>query len=201
MAESLNNGAGLVLAGGRAERLGGVEKGLLDWRGRPLISTALEALRACCHTVAISANREQATYAALADAVLGDASASAGAGPLAGILAGLSWAEASGFDGVLVMPCDTPYVDGRVMRQLRDEALEHGGSLTVARVAGRLNPLHGYFPVAAIDGLRAFLQAGDRKVGLFLEGQSVRMLDLAVDPTLFHNLNTDADWHNTPGEG
>lgn len=193
--------AGLVLAGGRAERLGGVEKGLLDWRGRPLIATALGALGASCQTIAISANREQAAYAPMADAVLADAVPFAGAGPLAGILAGLEWAGASGVGGVLVMPCDTPFVDARVMRRLLDAAAKNGGRVTVARVAGRLNPLHGYFPATSADDLRAFLQGGDRKVGLFLEQQSVRILDLAVAPGVFHNLNTDADWHDAPGGG
>ncbi|WP_203143649.1 molybdenum cofactor guanylyltransferase MobA [Marinobacter mangrovi] len=185
---------GLILAGGRARRLGGVEKGLADWRGRPLVATAAEALRPHCDTLLISANRRLSDYRSWADKVVSDAPEFDDAGPLAGLLSGLRCARDLGFVGVLVMPCDTPAVSADIMGELAGAVRQDPQRMVLARVGDRLHPLHGYYPVRLVDALQRDLEQGGRKVMAFAGAQDPRYLDLPVASTVFRNLNAPEDW-------
>ena len=95
---------GLVLAGGRGQRLGGVDKGLQPWHGRALVDHAIERLAPQVAEVMISANRNAADYASRGARVLADAHGDF-RGPLAGMLAGL---RAAATPWLAVVPCDSP---------------------------------------------------------------------------------------------
>ncbi|MEQ5836647.1 molybdenum cofactor guanylyltransferase MobA [Marinobacter sp. NFXS9] len=185
---------GLILAGGRARRLGGVEKGLADWQGRPLVATAVEALRPHCGTLLISANRRLSDYRSCSDKVISDAPEFDDAGPLAGLLSGLRCARELGFFGVLVMPCDTPAVTADIMGELAESARQDPQRIVLARVSDRLHPLHGYYPAHLVDALQRDLEQGGRKVMAFAGAQDPRYLDLSVEPETFRNLNAPEDW-------
>lgn len=185
---------GLILAGGRARRLGGVEKGLADWQGRPLVATAVEALRPHCGTLLISANRRLSDYRSYSDKVISDAPEFDDAGPLAGLLSGLRCARELGFFGVLVMPCDTPAVTADIMGELAESARQDPQRIVLARVSDRLHPLHGYYPAHLVDALQRDLEQGGRKVMAFAGAQDPRYLDLSVEPETFRNLNAPEDW-------
>ncbi|TBW58196.1 molybdenum cofactor guanylyltransferase [Marinobacter halodurans] len=185
---------GLILAGGRARRLGGVEKGLADWQGRPLVATAVDALRPHCGALLISANRRLPDYRPWADRVVSDAPEFDDAGPLAGLLAGLRSAQGLGLAGVLVMPCDTPAVSAGIMGELAVAARQDPQRIVLARVSDRLHPLHGYYPAGLDAALQRYLEQGGRKVMGFAEAQQPRYLDLPIAPEVFRNLNAPEDW-------
>lgn len=116
---------GLVLAGGRATRMGGVDKGLVELRGRPLAAHVIDRLQPQVSRVLISANRNHERYAALGAPVIADAMPDF-QGPLAGMLAGLSRCET---EWLVTVPCDLPHVPSdlaselvRVARALRRTA-------------------------------------------------------------------------------
>jgi molybdopterin-guanine dinucleotide biosynthesis protein A len=115
----VNRVAGLVLAGGRSSRFGR-DKATQALTGRPLLAWSLAALDPVCDVVAVSAGRDSEAgflAAALGRTVLSDDPRLA-KGPLTGLAAGLSWAEARGFDLLATLPCDTPLVSGEIIAVL-----------------------------------------------------------------------------------
>lgn len=102
---------GLVLAGGRSSRFGG-EKAVALLHGRPLMTWCADALGDACSVVAVNIRRggetETLAHSLGLDVIFDDPNYPVG--PLAGVAAGLVWAEAPGFDGLVTLPCDTPLV-------------------------------------------------------------------------------------------
>ncbi|BES69604.1 molybdenum cofactor guanylyltransferase MobA [Marinobacter nanhaiticus D15-8W] len=188
---------GLILAGGRARRLGGVEKGLEPWQGHPLVAFVREALESNCTTIIVSANRRLDDYRQWADAVVRDDERFEDAGPLAGLLAGMRQARTLGLQGMLVMPCDTPGVTAAVMEQVATAAAVDADRIVLARVEHRAHPLHGYYPVKLADDLESYLEGGERKVMGFAERHEPLFLDLPVSADIFRNLNSPEDWSST----
>ncbi|WP_232462708.1 NTP transferase domain-containing protein, partial [Pseudomonas fragi] len=97
----------LLLAGGRGQRMGGQDKGLVTWQGQPLIAYAQRAARPLTDDLIISCNRNHDQYARFADQLVSDGNDDF-AGPLAGIRAGLAAAR---HPHLLVLPCDVPNID------------------------------------------------------------------------------------------
>jgi molybdopterin-guanine dinucleotide biosynthesis protein A len=95
---------GLILAGGRAQRMGGIDKGLVSFMGKPLIEHAITRLTPQVTSILINANRNQDHYAQYGHAVIADHHADF-AGPLAGFAAGL---EHCNTEYLLSVPCDSP---------------------------------------------------------------------------------------------
>lgn len=105
---------GLVLAGGRGTRMGGADKGLIDWQGRPLAAHVVDRLRLQVSRVLISANRNHERYTALGAHVIADATRDF-QGPLAGMLAGLSRCES---EWLVTVPCDLLHVPSDLVSEL-----------------------------------------------------------------------------------
>jgi molybdenum cofactor guanylyltransferase len=95
---------GLILAGGRAQRMGGIDKGLVSFMGKPLIEHAITRLTPQSGTILINANRNQDRYAQYGHAVIADQHPDF-AGPLAGFAAGLEHCKT---EYLLTVPCDSP---------------------------------------------------------------------------------------------
>jgi len=175
----------LVLAGGAGRRLGGVDKALVNLAGGPLIALALAALAPLA--TAISANGDPARFAAFGRPVLADGDF-VGAGPLAGLLAGLDWAANLGAEALLTVPCDTPFIP-------RDLAGALWPSPARACSSGKAHHLVALWPVAARAALRAWLSgANPRHVARFADSLAMREVDFPArtwDP--FLNINTPED--------
>lgn len=137
----------LLLAGGRGQRMGGEDKGLLQWRGQPLIAHLQRLTRPLTDDLIISCNRNHDRYAPYADQLVSDDSPDF-PGPLAGIRAGLAAAR---HPHLLVLPCDVPALDVQLLNALRD--------------TGQRNPLwpvmvrHGEFWEPLICIIPTYLQA------------------------------------------
>ncbi|MGE4480433.1 molybdenum cofactor guanylyltransferase MobA [Acidocella sp.] len=179
--------AALILAGGRATRLGGVDKAFVTLHGRPLIAHVLARLRAQAASLAISANGDPARFAGYGLPVLADAPAFAACGPLAGVAAGLRWAAAQQARWLLTMPVDTPFFPLTLA-----EELSPGPS--VALHGGRQHHLAALWPVSFLPELEDFLRR-DHKYrvsdALALCGARPVNFTAARDP--FANLNTPED--------
>ena len=176
---------GLILAGGRARRMGGADKGLMPYRGRPLIEHALERLRPQTAALAINANRSRAAYARFGQPVVADAEAGF-LGPLAGMLAGLRFADT---EFVLCAPCDCPRIAPDLGARLA-AALEDGGApIAAAACAGRLQPVFALLRRGLAEPLEKFLAAGGRKIDQFYEQQGYAAAAFD-DADAFRNINT-----------
>jgi molybdopterin-guanine dinucleotide biosynthesis protein A len=181
---------GLVLAGGRGQRLGGVDKGLQPWHGLPLVDHALARLAPQVGAVMISANRNAGHYAARGVRVLADA-ADDFPGPLAGILAGL---RAATTPWLAVVPCDSPRLPSDLVQRLAEGASQLGGAV-VRRADDRLEPVCCLLSTALADDLGRYLAEGGRKVeGWIARHASPVRFDRAQDETAFANLNRPEDF-------
>ncbi|MET1081026.1 MAG: molybdenum cofactor guanylyltransferase MobA [Pseudomonas sp.] len=176
----------LLLAGGRGQRMGGQDKGLLEWRGQPLIAHLHALARPLSDDLILSCNRNAERYAAYADRLVQDDEGDF-PGPLAGILAGLAVARHA---QVLVLPCDAPLLDRPLLQALRQAGAAHPGQPVMLRQGPHWQPLFSLIPRAALAGLRQAWQAGDRSPRHALLALGARALDCALDDPRLANLNT-----------
>jgi len=176
----------LLLAGGRGQRMGGQDKGLLTWRGQPLIAHVHGLVRGLTDDLIISCNRNQDRYAAYADRLVNDDSADF-PGPLAGIRAGLAAAR---HGHLLVLPCDVPHLDARLLTDLRDTARRTPQSPVMVRHGEFWEPLICIIPTHLKNAVEQAWQAGERSPRrILLQLGGVGLECPANDPRLA-NLNT-----------
>jgi len=154
---------GLVLAGGRGSRMGGVDKGLQNHRGMPLALHALLRLQPQVGATMVSANRNLSAYESMGAPVWPDP-VEGYAGPLAGLLAGLEHAETP---WLVTVPCDTPDFPTDFVDRLAAAAAAQGAEIAMAatREEGQLRaqPVFCLLRTDLVESLVAFLHAGERK--------------------------------------
>ena len=184
--------AALVLAGGAGTRLGGADKGLVAYLGRPLVEHALERLAACgIGRIAISANRHRKVYSRYAHVVGDDPSFGAYAGPLAGIAAGLADADAT---LVLTVPVDAPHWPAELPRRLADALGEAHGCCVAHGARGR-EPLFAlYRRGIAAPAARDALMRGVRAVREFQDAIGCDEARADWPEGAFANLNEPGDF-------
>ena len=180
---------GLILAGGRATRMGGVDKGLVEFGGRPLVEHVVERLRPQVSALIISANRNAECYARYGARVVADAANTheSFAGPLAGLLA---WMRAAPTGWIACVPCDAPFVPLDLVARL---AQGRGGApAAFACTADRAQPVFCLLRTDLDENLAHALHAGVRKTEAWLA--SVGAAAVAFDDeAAFANLNTPDD--------
>jgi molybdenum cofactor guanylyltransferase len=177
--------AGLILAGGEARRMNGLDKPLLHIAGVTVLDRIAACLRRQTGRLALSANGDPTRFGASGLVVLADAVP--GLGPLAGVLSGLDWAAAEGCDALLTVPGDTPFIPGGLASRLSPAP-------SVAVSGGRVHHAVALWPVSCRGALAAHLQSGTRSVFGFartLPMREVKFPSVPVDP--FFNINTPAD--------
>lgn len=187
---------GIILAGGRATRMGGEDKGLVQVAGIPLYQYVLARLRPQVGPMAISANRNQARYQESGLPTIGDLTTDF-PGPLAGILAGLKYAAT---EWVVFVPCDVPDFPTTLVEQLWQQK---GRSLAVYASDGeRAHPTLALLHISLASQLADYLARGDRKLMLFLDAAGARQVTFTGQQAAFHNLNTREDclhWQQEKG--
>ena len=185
--------AGVILAGGRATRMGGGDKGLLSLGGESLLSRVIDRLAPQVDRIALNANGDTARFSEFGLPVVSDSIAEF-PGPLAGVLAGLDWAASQGFDAIVTAAADTPFfpLDLVPQLQLAGEGMDH--PLVLAVTDDGRHPTFGLWPVALRDDLRAALTDGLRKVVLWTDRHDGREALFPVDGfDPFFNINTPED--------
>ena len=183
---------GLILAGGRGSRMGGVDKGLQDHLGTPLALHALRRLAPQVGTLMINANRNLAVYASMGVPVWPDEVPDY-AGPLAGMLAGLTHCETP---YMVTVPCDTPNFPldlvERLVRGLLDIDGEMAMAMTCEDGVARRQPVFSLMNTSVRTGLAAYVAGGLGNVG-FWAGQQRCAQVVFEDGSAFFNANTPAD--------
>ena len=179
----------VILAGGRATRLGGVDKPLLPLPGGTILDRALHTLRAQSAHIAISANGDPSRFPP-GIPVLPDADAER-PGPLAGVLAAMRWAAAHRCALVVTVPGDCPFLPDDLVARL----VEGCGRATIACAAsgGRTHPVAAAWPVALHADLEAALRDGVRKVGAYAARHGAASVEWVAGPDPFLNVNTPDD--------
>lgn len=158
---------GLVLAGGRGSRMGGIDKGLVEVEGRTLVERVIERLRPQVGPMLISANRNLDRYRAFGFPVLLDSEEGLEPfpGPLAGMLAGL---RAATTPWIATAPCDAPFLPANLVAHLA-EALASARA-AVAYVGDAIQPVFCLLHVDLADDLATALAHGERRAEAWLRG-------------------------------
>ncbi|TVP90594.1 MAG: molybdenum cofactor guanylyltransferase MobA [Pseudomonadaceae bacterium] len=182
---------GLILAGGRGQRLGGRDKGLMEWQGQPAAARLSALVRPLVGELLISCNRNQASYQHWADRLLADAETDF-PGPLAGILAGLRACRGS---HLLIVPCDLPRIDQDLLAALLARAAEQPEQPVLVRNGEQWQPLLVVLPHSLLPALQTAWAAGERSPRRWLAKQQPRFLDLASDDRRLFNANLPEHWH------
>lgn len=178
--------AGVILAGGRARRMDNRDKGLVDFKGRPMVSYAIAALAPVVDAVFISANRNIDQYRQFGWPVISDQTDSFD-GPLAGVLSAMMYADA---DVLLVMPCDSPLIKTEHLRKLLLIRAESNADVAVAFDGMRLHPVFLAIKTTLQTSLQDYLANGQRKVAVWLAQQSLVRVDFSGEPEIFNNINS-----------
>ena len=174
----------VILAGGRASRMGGDDKGWVPLAGKPLIVHVLERLRPQVEEVLINANRSEERYRTLAP-VIADRQVDF-QGPLAGMEAGLAAAR---HDWVLFVPCDGPALPLDLMTRFR-AAIAPDTELVVAHDGTHLQPVVALLRRALLPSLQLALASGERKTGAWFARHKMALVPFADQPDAFINLNS-----------
>ncbi|MFZ7155286.1 molybdenum cofactor guanylyltransferase MobA [Avibacterium avium] len=190
----------VILAGGRARRMGGVDKGLQLYQGVPLFWHCYQRLKDQVAQVAVNANRNQECYAQFGLPVFADELADF-QGPLSGILTGLKRAES---DFVLFVPCDCPFLPLNLLEKLQQSILkslqdrQSAGEnssvlLTYATDGEREHPTFCLVSTLLAEKLAAYLHSGERRMLQFMRENGAIAVDFRDQKDAFLNFNTLAD--------
>lgn len=177
---------GLILAGGRGSRMGGVDKGLQAFRGQPLAIHALQRLQPQVGSVMINANRNLAAYRAFGVPVWPDADPLAYAGPLAGFATGLTHCATP---YLLTVPCDCPLFPANLVSRLTAGLQAASADIAMVRVAGRTQPVFCLLRTEVLPNLSAFLRAGGSKIDAWTDTLNTVNVDFD-DLQAFENVNS-----------
>ena len=183
---------GLVLAGGRGSRMGGVDKGLQNHLGMPLAQHALQRLAPQVGPLLINANRNLDAYAAMGVPVCADVLPDY-AGPLAGFMAGL---ERCTTPWLVTVPCDSPLFPIDLITRLAEALTEADADIAMAATledgVQRVQPVFCLMKASLKDSLAAFTQGGQRKIDRWTALH--RCVDVRFDDAhAFFNANTLAE--------
>lgn len=177
---------GAILAGGMGRRMGGVDKGLVEVAGQPLVAWTLNALAPQVGSVMINANRSQAAYAAFGLPIIEDQHRGF-QGPLAGLHAVLA---AAATPYVAIVPCDTPRLPSELVARLAAAMAREGSEVASAEAGGRVHTLHGLFRRELLEDLTRVLAAGERKPDAWYATRRWSRVDFNDVVQAFDNINT-----------
>ena len=177
---------GIVLAGGQGSRMGGVDKGLQPFRGKPMVAHVLERLAPQVDAILVNANRNVEAYAAFGHRVVAD-EIEGFAGPLAGFERGLAHA---GTPLVVTAPCDSPFLPLDLVTRLREALEANDAQLAVAKTGDQSHPVFSLMRRDVHESLRQFLASGQRKIDKWYGGLAVVEVPFDDEADAFRNINT-----------
>ena len=179
----------VILAGGQGRRMGGQDKGLLDFDGRLMIEILIDRLQGQQLDILINANRNQSTYQSYGYPVIGDELEDY-QGPLAGFSSAMAKVDTR---YILTLPCDSPmlahnFADRFIEAQDRDKS-----PICVAHDGERLQPVYALIDTRLRDNLELFLDSGERKIDRWYAQHNYAQVDFSDDTDMFQNINTPED--------
>ncbi|MCB1463539.1 MAG: molybdenum cofactor guanylyltransferase MobA [Nitratireductor sp.] len=188
---------GVILAGGQSRRMSGADKALMTLDGRMLLAHVRDRLEPQVARLVLSANGDTERFAPFGMPVQPD-TVPGHAGPLAGILAGMRWAQENAPDlrFVATAATDTPFFPADYVARLAEASALAADTIAIAATNGRRHPVFGLWPVSIADGLQTFLVSGEtRRVTRFIEQHRCVEIDFGhrEGPDPFFNINTPDD--------
>jgi len=180
---------GVILAGGKARRMGGSDKGLLEYKQRPLIRHVIDVLSPQVDKLIINANRNIKQYQALGHPVVTDKLADF-CGPLAGMLSAMQIVDTN---YILTTPCDSPSISPQLRQRMMETLLLEQADVAVAHDGERLQPVFSLISCRLQHELEAYLEQGGRKIDLWFSQQKMAIVDFSDQADTFLNFNHPED--------
>ena len=179
----------VILAGGRGRRMGGQDKGLIEFNGRALVAILIDRLSQQVSSILINANRNRDRYQAFGYPVVSD-QLDDYQGPLAGFACAMDTADT---DFILTLPCDGPSLASDYVARFITSQQRSGAAICVADDGERLQPVHALIKVDLLTSLNAFLDSGDRKIDRWYAMHDFVKTDFSDCADMFRNINTPSD--------
>lgn len=176
----------IILSGGLATRMGGVDKGLVELHNKPLVQHVIERLSGQAEQILINANRELTRYQRFGYPVLQDETADF-IGPLAGFNLGLRHAR---HEYLLTVPCDSPLIPVDLSQRLLTALIDNHADIAVATSEGDAHPVFSLCKKTTFPSLTDYLAQGGRKVSAWQKQQAYVDVDFSDEAEAFINLNT-----------
>ena len=186
----------VILAGGQGRRMGGQDKGLLDFDGRLMIEILIEALHNQPLDIVINANRNQSTYQSYGYPVISD-DLKDFQGPLAGFASAMAVVKTN---YILTLPCDSPVLADNFVERFIETHNREQASVCVAHDGERLQPVYALIDTALLDDLQRFLQSDERKIDRWYAQHAYATVDFSDAATMFENINTPEDRQRLLGQ-
>ncbi len=166
--------------------MGGVDKGLIDIGGIPMIAHVVQRLTPQVKQIIINANRNLEEYEKWAELVVKD-NIGEFDGPLAGMASGL---ESADTDYVVTAPCDSPLLADDLAIRMHSQCTAKNAELAVASDGNRLQPVFTLLRCTLLPSMISFLQAGERKIDKWFDQHLITVVDFSDKPEAFLNVNT-----------
>lgn len=183
------NTCGVILAGGAGSRVQGLDKGLMDYHGKPLIEKTIQRLEPQTGDIVISANRNISEYKHFANKVVSDGLPDY-QGPIAGICAALNiLLNEDSISAVLVCSCDTPLIPKNLFERLRNK-LSENDLVAVATDGVRAQNLHCLIKRGAWLSLIEFFNGGGRAMYQWHKKTGAIEVDFSDQASAFLNINS-----------
>ena len=180
---------GVILAGGKGRRMGGLDKGLVEFSGRPLIAHVIDRLRPQVGTILINANRHTIEYRRFGYLVIKD-ELDDFQGPLAGFATALRSAKTP---YILTVPCDGPVLPDDLAARLINALNENTAELAVAYDGLRMQPVYALIATTLLPSLTEFLNRGERKIDHWYALHKTALADFSDVAESFFNINSSTD--------
>lgn len=185
--QTIQNITGVILAGGRAKRMEGQDKGLLSIHDQPMIKLIIEQLVPQVNNIIINANRNIKRYQQFNYPVISDHDSNDFHGPLAGMLSAM---KISDTDYILSTPCDSPFLPSDLSERLLSELLNHNADICVVHDGERMQPVFALIKTRLAESLQDFLDNGDRKIDLWYKQHHTVLADFSDCKNISLNINT-----------
>ncbi len=182
---------GIVLAGGQGKRMGGADKGLVEFNDQPMIKHVLQRLAPQVNEILINANREIDRYQQLGYRVIADEIGDF-AGPLAGLHAGMLHAQ---HPYILTAPCDSPLLPSSLAKRLMNALIERDADIAVAKTGKQAHPVFCLCRRSLLPNLEQFLQQGERKMADWIAQLDSTDVSFTDQAQAFANINTPEELH------
>ena len=187
--------AGVILAGGRSTRMGR-EKALMELAGEPVVGRVIGRLAPQVARVILNANGDAARFEAFGLPVIADrpTKGNDAPGPLAGVLAALTWAKPEGFTHIATTPADAPFLPDDLVARLAEGLAPD--EVAMAQSETGLEPMFALWPVVALPILEKRFAAGERAPRRLIRDLKHRIVTFETDPAMpdpFFNLNRPDD--------
>ncbi|MCC3861801.1 molybdenum cofactor guanylyltransferase MobA [Pseudemcibacter aquimaris] len=174
----------VILAGGGSSRMGGVDKYTLMLGERPILDHIIARIEPQASKILFNCNKEiDVSLTVIRDQ-------KPNLGPLGGIQAALEYAKEKGYNSVITVACDTPFIPENLTSRL--QSLE-GNPLVIAASNGRLHPVVARWYVSLLDQVTEALDQGERKLMKFIDNIEYAICEWNEPRDPFFNINRPED--------